>query len=161
MSKITFLQLAQKVLSESAAPMSVEEIWAIALKKGYTMNLSSSGKTPSATMGAQLYVSVKQGADSPVATVGHRPKRFYLKSQAEELDLSTDAVQKPVKEEKRSCCSLYFLVVDLLCRPPFSLFFSGSLRQRLLLFWCVQCAYLRPGTLLERSSSARRRRRRD
>ena len=33
MSKITFLQLAQKVLSESAAPMSVEEIWAIALKK--------------------------------------------------------------------------------------------------------------------------------
>ena len=119
MSKITFLQLAQKVLSESAAPMSVEEIWAIALKKGYTMNLSSSGKTPSATMGAQLYVSVKQGADSPFATVGHRPKRFYLKSQAEELDLSTDAVQKPVKEEKNG---MNFLEKDL---HPFIAYFAN------------------------------------
>ena len=93
------------------------------------------------------------GAGARAAQGGQLPGRVRRVYVEREGGGGGGKIKKPVKEEKRSCCSLYFLVVDLLCRPPFSLFFSGSLRQRLLLFWCVQCAYLRPGTLLERSSS--------
>jgi hypothetical protein len=97
MSKLTFLQLAQKVLAESTRPMSVDDIWAYAQEKGYVEHLATLGKTPSATLGAQLYVQVKQGDDSLFATVGVRPKRFYLKSMAATINLG---VVEPKKAEK-------------------------------------------------------------
>lgn len=89
MAKITFLKLAQKVLSENIIPMSAEEIWAEAVDKNYVLDLNSTGKTPSATLGAQLYVSVKNGDASPFSAIGEWPKRFYLKSMAGQLNLAT------------------------------------------------------------------------
>lgn len=97
MQKLTFLQLAQKVLAECVSAMSVDEIWSYAHEKGYTEQLSSSGKTPSATMGAQLYLSVKQGEDSLFASVGSRPKRFYLRSLSESVDISENILSKKAK----------------------------------------------------------------
>lgn len=90
MAKLTFLQLAQKVLSESSAPMSSEEIWWVAFAKNYVQDLNSTGKTPSATLGAQLYMSLKNG-ESLFAATGERPKRFYLRSMSNQLNLSTIA----------------------------------------------------------------------
>ena len=97
MSKLTFLQLAHKVLNECKTAMSVDEIWSFAVDKDYISQLSSTGKTPSATLGAQLYLSVKQGEDSQFATLGSRPKRFYLKSQQSAIDVIN---AEPIKKIK-------------------------------------------------------------
>ncbi len=75
-----FLQLAKRVLSEEKKPLSANEIWEIASLKGYDKQLGSSGKTPSATLGAMLYVDIRDNTDSQFVSIGVRPKRFSLKS---------------------------------------------------------------------------------
>jgi hypothetical protein len=75
---MTFLELAERVLTE----------------KGYDKQLNSEGKTPWATLGAQIYVNAKDNPKSPFAQTDSRPKKFYLKSQASQLDLSDIAISK-------------------------------------------------------------------
>lgn len=79
MPKLTFLQLAQKVLEEEKKSLSPEEIWQVALNKGYDSQVSSKGRTPSRTVGAQLYVEVRDNPTSIFAKTDTRPKRFYLR----------------------------------------------------------------------------------
>jgi hypothetical protein len=88
---ITFLQLAQRVLSESEKPLSVEQIWQIAMDKKYSDELNSIGKTPLHTLGAQLYVNVKTGSSSIFAAVGSRPKCFYLKEKESHIQFEAHA----------------------------------------------------------------------
>jgi len=59
----TFKTAAIRVLTESGKPLDVQTIAARALRQGY---LKTAGKTPSATMGAQLYVDVKRRKDDSV-----------------------------------------------------------------------------------------------
>ena len=57
---MTFLELAEKVLKEEKRPLTPNEIWNLATEKGYDKEVKSRGKTPWATLGAQLYVSAKE-----------------------------------------------------------------------------------------------------
>ncbi|MGB9772353.1 MAG: COG2958 family protein [Candidatus Kapaibacteriota bacterium] len=91
---MTFLELAERVLSEAKRPLTANEIWTLATEKGYDKQLNSEGKTPWATLGAQIYVNAKDNPKSPFAQTDSRPKKFYLKSQASQLDLSETAVSK-------------------------------------------------------------------
>ena len=59
----TFKAAAIRILTESGKPLDVQTITKNALRQGY---LASRGKTPSATMGAQLYVDVKRRKDRSV-----------------------------------------------------------------------------------------------
>lgn len=77
---MTYLELAEKVLRETAKPMTVSQIWDYAYLKGYTQALGSQGKTPSATLGAQLYVNARDNANSVFGVLGSRPKKFLLKN---------------------------------------------------------------------------------
>jgi len=79
---MTFLQLAKKILAEEQRPLSASEIWKMAVSKGYEQELGSKGKTPWSTLGAMLYVDVRDNPDSEFTTIGARPKRFVLKSFA-------------------------------------------------------------------------------
>jgi hypothetical protein len=102
-TKLTFLQLAQKVLHENTAPMSSDEIWEYAEEKNYIADLNSSGKTPSATLGARLYVSIKESENTIFSAIGERPKRFYLKSMAGNLNLKVQDQNPPViKKPKKT-----------------------------------------------------------
>jgi len=56
---MTFIELAEKVLSEEKKALTASEIWQIATTKGYDKKLNSEGKTPWATLGAQIYVNAK------------------------------------------------------------------------------------------------------
>lgn len=85
---MTFLDLAEKVLQEEKRPMTASEIWLFAVEKGYDKFLNSEGKTPWATLGAQIYVSSKDNPRSQFAKTESRPKRFYLKSQTKQLDFT-------------------------------------------------------------------------
>jgi uncharacterized protein len=82
MPQMTFLQLAQKVLSEEKQALTPDEIWSTAQAKGYEKAVGSQGKTPWRTIGAQLYVDVRDNADSVFTKTDTRPKRFLLKSLA-------------------------------------------------------------------------------
>ncbi len=84
---MTFLELAEKVLAEMKKPLTANEIWEIATEKGYDQNLNKQGKTPWATLGAQIYVNERDKSNSVFATVGKRPKRFYLKKQKSLFDI--------------------------------------------------------------------------
>ena len=84
---ITFLQLANKVLGEVKQPLSATEIWDVAAEKNYTSLVASQGKTPWATMAAQIYVDVRDNPSTDFVPVGARPKRFILKSQLDILPI--------------------------------------------------------------------------
>lgn len=77
---ITFLQLAQKVLSETKQALSPNEIWEWATQHGYEKDVGSNGKTPIASLGARLYVELRDNPSSPFTTTDTRPKKFYLKN---------------------------------------------------------------------------------
>ncbi|MDI9312293.1 MAG: HTH domain-containing protein [Limnohabitans sp.] len=98
---MTFLELAEKVLSEHKRPLTANEIWTLATEKGYGKQLNSEGKTPWATLAAQIYVNAKDNPKSPFAQTDSRPKKFYLKSQANQLDLSDTAIAQELTVVKK------------------------------------------------------------
>ncbi len=99
---MTFLELAERVLRDEQRPMTANEIWTFAVEKGYDKQLNSGGKTPWATLGAQIYVNAKDNPRTPFAQTDSRPKKFYLKAQAGQLDLSETAITKePVLPKKK------------------------------------------------------------
>jgi len=98
---MTFLELAERVLREEKRPLTANEIWALATEKSYDKQLNSEGKTPWATLGAQIYVNAKDNPRSPFAQTDSRPKKFYLKSQVSQLDLSDTAISKETTVVKK------------------------------------------------------------
>lgn len=58
---LTGLKLSRKILEETKVPMNPEEIWTYAVSKGYDRDCGISGKTPHRTLGAQIYVDIKNG----------------------------------------------------------------------------------------------------
>lgn len=74
--------MAKQVLEEVKQPLSATEIWEIAVIKDYVTLVGSQGKTPWATMGAQIYVDVRDNPSTDFVPIGARPKRFILKSQS-------------------------------------------------------------------------------
>ncbi len=78
---LTFLQLAEKVLQEQQRPLTATEIWHAAVSKNYQSAVNTGGKTPWATLGALIYVDVRDNPSTKFVPLGARPKRFILKSQ--------------------------------------------------------------------------------
>ncbi|NJK84579.1 MAG: hypothetical protein HC912_13130 [Saprospiraceae bacterium] len=101
---MTFLELAEKVLKETQVPMKTSEIWEYGVKKGYTQQLNSSGKTPWNTLAAQVYVNVRDNNNSIFGATENSPKKFYLKA-FKNIDLlieqsEKDEIAKIETEEK-------------------------------------------------------------
>jgi hypothetical protein len=80
MERWTFLELAQKIIEEEKKPLSPEEIWELAKIKGYDKKVKTQGKTPWMTIGAQIYVNIRDRKDSAFIKINSRPRRFYLRS---------------------------------------------------------------------------------
>jgi uncharacterized protein len=99
MAVYSFLDLAFDVLKAASSPLTYQEVWQIGKEKGLTDEIKTSGKTPWQSLGAQLYVEVRDNEDSRFMKVGKRPARFFLKDRAGELPV--DAVAKIEKEEAK------------------------------------------------------------
>ncbi len=82
-----FLQLAHKVIQEEKRPLSATEIWEIAQAQNYDKEIPTKGKTPWATLGAMLYVDVRDNAQSEFVTTSSRPKKFVLRSLVDSLGI--------------------------------------------------------------------------
>lgn len=84
MSKLTFLELAKKVLSEARRPLSPSEIWEFSLAKKYDALLKArQGKTPAATLYASIFNDVRDNPASIFVKIGSRPARYFLKEPAD------------------------------------------------------------------------------
>lgn len=83
MAKMTFLEMAKKVVAEETRPLSPSEIWKIAQARGYTTLLDSQGKTPAISLSSVLYVDTRDRANSAFQKIGARPIRYFLRSLAE------------------------------------------------------------------------------
>jgi uncharacterized protein len=99
MPSYSFLDLAYDVLKETPKPLTYQEIWEVGKEKGLTNKIMTSGKTPWQSLGAQLYVEVRDNEDSRFIKVGKRPARFFLKER--DADLPSDAITKIEKEETK------------------------------------------------------------
>lgn len=94
---LTFLELARRILSEERHPMTSDEIWRTAVARQYDKLLSTKGKTPWATLGARLYVEVRDAKDSSFVKIGTRPTRFFLRKlmKAGDQELLAQAAEPP------------------------------------------------------------------
>ena len=69
--------------------------------KGYDKEVGSRGKTPARTVGAQLYVDVRDNSHTQFAKTDTRPKRFVLRSLVETLGVKVlDTAQPPIIAKK-------------------------------------------------------------
>lgn len=81
MATYTFLDLAIDILEKAEKPLTYHEIWQRGEESGLTKKIDSTGKTPWQTLGARLYVDVRDNDSSKIVKVGNRPARFYLKGR--------------------------------------------------------------------------------
>jgi len=100
---LTFKHAAYKVLLTEKRPLRIEDITDIALKRGL---LRTAGKTPDATMGAQVYTDIKTNKGNSVF-VQLGKNKFGLREW--ELEVIEDEINKaesekvlPASEKKRS-----------------------------------------------------------
>lgn len=98
---MTFIELAEEVLKVEKRPLTANEIWAVAVAKGYDWQLNSNGKTPWATLGAQVYVNVRDNPRTLFGQTDSRPRKFYLKAQEKHLDLTENAIVKEASQSKK------------------------------------------------------------
>lgn len=77
----TFKQLALDVLATAPAPLTTEEIWLEGLRLTLNSRLRSVGKTPVATLYADLHRATQDGETSEFVRVGNRPRRYWLRSR--------------------------------------------------------------------------------
>lgn len=96
---MTFLELAQEVLQKAELPLTYREIWERGEKMGLVAKVSGKGKTPQETLGARLYVDVRDNKNSALSKIGSRPARFWLK--AREIKDIGEIEAKIEKEEQQ------------------------------------------------------------
>jgi uncharacterized protein len=84
-SKYTFLDFAEEVLKAASKPMTFQEIWSVGQETGFTTKLSISGKTPWQTLGARLFVDIRDNSATKFIKVGRNPARFFLAARRGEL----------------------------------------------------------------------------
>ncbi|NUN97693.1 MAG: hypothetical protein HUU16_16135, partial [Candidatus Omnitrophica bacterium] len=99
MAVYSFLDLAYDVLKATDRPLTYQEVWEIGKEMGLADKIRTSGKTPWQSLGAQLYVDVRDNEHSRISKAGSRPARFVLKERA--ANLPTDTIVKIEKEEAR------------------------------------------------------------
>lgn len=120
MEKLTFYELAKLVLMEERRPLSVEEIWNLAVQKGYDQKIGTKGKTPWASIGALIYVDMRDN-NSPFIKVSSRPTKFYLKPLQKEKKVEEFSIEELESEIIQT--KLTFSEKDL---HPFLTYFASS-----------------------------------
>jgi len=95
----SFLDFAYDVLKLASKPLTYQEVWTVGVERGLSSKLNTAGKTPDQSIGAQLYVDVRDNEDTRFLKVGKRPARFFLKER--EGEVQPDSITKIEKEEAK------------------------------------------------------------
>lgn len=103
MGKLTFVELALRVLTEKKEPMTIEEIWEYGKVKGYDVLVGSKGKTPWATLGARVYLDIRDNVNSPFIKIDSKPRKFFLKELAKTTNIKEEEKEvEPLKHTSYS-----------------------------------------------------------
>ncbi len=109
---MNFYDLAKQVIQQANQPLSSNEIWEKAVELDLDKQLNTKGKTPWATLGARLYLDVRDNPNSIFETVGKNPKRFGLKNiTVNQPSILSTVIIAPVKIEKFTERDLHPLLV--------------------------------------------------
>lgn len=95
----SYLDLAEEVLKNAKGPLTFQQIWERAVEGKLDARLRKTGKTPHQTLGARLYVEVRDNPVSSIVKVGKRPARFFLRRRSHEI--SEGMVEEIEKNEAR------------------------------------------------------------
>ncbi len=115
---VSFKKAAVEVLKKANEPLTTKEITYIAIQEGL---IDTAGRTPEATMGAQIYVDINTNKESPFIKVGRG--RFSLKKQKDTvssplvlIEKQNENVRKALKEKLHEMDAYQFeyLIGDLL-----------------------------------------------
>jgi uncharacterized protein len=91
-AKYSFMNLAYDVLAIAKAPLTYQEIWTLAVQSGLVVKMQITGKTPDRSMGARIFIDVRDNPNSKFVKVGKNPARFWLKNRQKELGSIPDHV---------------------------------------------------------------------
>lgn len=107
MAAYSFLELAYDVLKAAKHPLTYQEVWQVGKETNLSDKIKSSGKTPWQSLGAQLYVEVRDNENSRFMKVGQRPARFFLKERAHEVPPDAVAIIEKEETKKRESKTKY------------------------------------------------------
>jgi len=120
---MTFLELGIKVLESTQKSLTVAEIWEIAEKSGLTKEINSIGKTPWSTLGARLYVYIRDETNPIIGSIKIKGKAlFYHKdyvkpiidyTESDVVQKATDIHKMDLKEIELHPYLTYFLHTKL------------------------------------------------
>ncbi|EAJ3622765.1 HrgA protein [Campylobacter coli] len=117
-SKLSYKELALEVLKQSARPLNVNEIWQIACEKGLDKKLSSIGQTPIATLGARIYMDIKEMRDNSLfIKASQKPTTFWLKEKGSEFlkfEIKNEIINEKQEKNKFHERDLHPLLVKFL-----------------------------------------------
>lgn len=99
---LTFLKLAESVIDQTKRPLSYFEIWDEAVKSGLSKRVKTPGKTPWQTIGAQIYVDIRDNPKSIFYQYSKRPAKFFLKKYS---NTPITVMEKPVGKKNQSSFS--------------------------------------------------------
>lgn len=97
-----FKILAKEVLEIAKVPLTFNEIWELAVEKGIDKKLKTSGKTPWNSLGAQLFVEVRDNPESEFIKIGSRPARFFLKKRSGEAkNFNFEKIETEIEQKRQ------------------------------------------------------------
>ena len=111
MGKLTFLKLSETLMIEEKRPLSPIEIWELAKSKDYDLQVGTQGKTPWQTIGALIYIDIRDNPKTAFVKIKTKPTRFYLKKLISEGDLVK--IENEVKDKDHPINNLKFTERDL------------------------------------------------
>jgi len=106
--KYTFLDFAEETLKQTPEPLTYQEIWSTGKERGFSSKLNISGKTPWQTLGARLFVDIRDNSDTAFVKVGKNPARFFLLSRQGELNSDDFREYGPTKTSTKKDSGLGF-----------------------------------------------------
>ena len=83
--KYSLFDFAKEVLENSDKPLTYQEIWDKGVELGLDKKLNLTGKTPWQSLGARLFVDVRDNENSCFIKLGKNPARFFLKDKKDSL----------------------------------------------------------------------------
>jgi uncharacterized protein len=100
----SFLDLAFDTLKVAEKPLTYQEVWQAGEDMGLASKTGAAGKTPWQSLGAKLYVDVRDNPSSMFFKIGKRPARFFLKERRNEIseDIVTAIEHTEEKQAKNA-----------------------------------------------------------
>lgn len=98
----SFLNLVEDTLKKANRPLTQKEIWELGQSYGYAEKVGTKGKTPWATIGARLYIDIRDNKDTIFRQISKRPTKFFFKEDSnQEFFQKVDTVINEEKNEEK------------------------------------------------------------